>query len=307
MSALSRARVGLSNRLVIAAAALGAAAIAAVVFAAARGGGALDVPTAVLLGLVEGLTEYLPISSTGHLTVVARLLGVRGSAADAYAIVIQAGAILAVLVLYRERVGAMVAGLRGRDQTGRRLLGALAVAFVPAALVGFAFGDAIKERLFGVGPVAVAWAVGGAVILVATRHLRRQGAALDSLGYRAAAIIGCAQVAALWPGVSRSLVTILAGLVVGLSLPAAVEFSFLLGLVTLGAATGYEALKQGSDIVHAYGLLNPVIGFLVAFVSAVAAVRWMVTYLERGSLDVFGYYRLAVAAIAALLLVANVV
>jgi undecaprenyl-diphosphatase len=307
MSALSRARVGPSNRLVLAAAALGVAAIAAVVLAAARGGGALDVPTAIVLGLVEGLTEYLPISSTGHLTVVERLLGVRGSAADAYAIVIQAGAILAVLVLYRARVGAMVAGLRGRDQAGRRLLGALAVAFVPAALVGFAFGDAIKERLFGVGPVAVAWAVGGAVILVATGQLRRDGRELDAVGSRAAAIIGCAQVAALWPGVSRSLVTILAGLVVGLSLPAAVEFSFLLGLVTLGAATGYEALKQGSDIVHAYGLLNPAIGFLVAFVSAVAAVRWMVAYLERGSLAVFGYYRLAVAAIAALLLIANVV
>jgi undecaprenyl-diphosphatase len=307
MSALSRARVGSPNRLVLAAAALGVAAIAAAVVAAARGGGALDAPTAVVLGLVEGLTEYLPISSTGHLTVVERLLGVRGAAADAYVIVIQAGAILAVLVLYRARVGAMVAGLRGRDEAGRRLLGALAVAFVPAALVGFAFGDTIKERLFGVGPVAVAWAVGGVVILVATRRLRRDGLALDSLGYRAAAIIGCAQVAALWPGVSRSLVTILAGLVVGLSLPAAVEFSFLLGLVTLGAATGYEALKQGRDIVHTYGLLTPAIGFLVAFVAAMAAVRWMVTYLERGSLAVFGYYRVAVAAVAALLLIANVV
>ena len=131
--------------------------------------------------MIEGLTEYLPVSSTGHLTVAERLLDLRGSAADAYAIVIQAGAILAVLLLYRRRIGSMVTGLLGRDDDGRTLLMRLTVAFVPAALLGLLLGDAIKDRLFGVGPVAAAWAVGGVVILVVAPRLRTGGAALTDL------------------------------------------------------------------------------------------------------------------------------
>ncbi|MBW8826852.1 MAG: undecaprenyl-diphosphate phosphatase [Acidobacteria bacterium] len=283
------------------------AAVALLVVAAARGGSALDVPTAAVLGLVEGITEYLPISSTGHLTVVERLFDIRGTAADAYVVVIQAGAILAVLVLYRDRVMSMVRGLLGADPVGRRLAVALLVAFIPAAVIGVALGDTIKHHLFGVGPVAVAWAIGGVVILVASPRLRRHGTALESLTPRTAFIIGVAQALALWPGVSRSLVTILAGLAVGLALPAAVEFSFLLGLLTLGAATAFDGLKHGGDIVSSYGILAPAIGFVVAFAAAVIAVRWMVAYLERGSLTVFGYYRLLAAAIAVVLLVTNVV
>ncbi len=277
------------------------------VVAAASGGGTLDVPTAIVLGIIEGLTEFLPVSSTGHLTVAERLLDVRGEAADAYVIVIQAGAIVAVALLYWSRLRAMAAGLVGRDPDGRRLLLALAVAFVPAAAVGLAFGDAIKERLFGVGPVAVAWAVGGVVILLRSRKVDPEGRDLGLLGTRGALVIGLAQAVALWPGVSRSLVTILAALAIGMSMSAAVEFAFLLGLVTLGAATVFEGTAKGGEIVSSYGLLAPAVGFAAAFVSAVVAVRWMVGYLERGSLSVFGYYRLAVAAVAAMLLAFNVV
>lgn len=279
----------------------------ALAVAAAAGGGAIDVPTAIVLGVVEGITEFLPVSSTGHLTVMERLFDIHGTAADAYVIVIQAGAILAVLALYRERIGTMLAGLVGRDAAGRRLLTALVIAFVPAALIGFALGDTIKAHLFGVGPVAVAWAVGGVVILVVGDRLRSGRGGLDALTPRSALIIGVAQALALWPGVSRSLVTILAAVAVGLSLPAAVEFSFLLGLATLGAATAYDALKHGGDIVNSYGVLAPAIGFVVAFAAAVVAVRWLVTYLERGSFSVFGWYRLAVAAAAAVLLLTNIV
>ena len=275
------------------------------VVAAARGGGALDMPTATLLGVVEGITEFLPVSSTGHLTVTQRLLDIRGTAADAYAVVIQAGAILAVLVVYRDRVVSVVAGLLGRDRAGRRLGINLVAAFVPAAVIGFAFGDVIKSRLFGVGPVAAAWAVGGVLILVAGRRLDRVG--VESVGTGAAFVVGIAQVAALWPGVSRSLVTILVGVAVGFSLVAAVEFSFLLGVLTLGAATGLDAMKHGDDILSQYGLASPAIGFFVAFVSAVVAVRWLVAYLERGSIVVFGWYRLAVAALALVLLATGVV
>lgn len=262
---------------------------------------------AIVLGIIEGLTEYLPISSTGHLTVASRLFDLAGAAADAYAIVIQAGAILAVLVLYRTRVATMARGLIGRSDEGRRLLNALVLAFVPAAVIGLALGDTIKDRLFGVGPVAIAWAVGGFVILFATPRLQRRGAELTALSAGPAVLIGVAQVFALWPGVSRSLVTILAGVAVGLSLAAAVEFSFLLGLMTLGAATTYDGLRHGDEIVDSFGLLSPVVGFAVAFVAAVVAIRWMVAYLERGSFAAFGYYRLGAAAVAAGLLATGAV
>jgi undecaprenyl-diphosphatase len=307
MSALPKVRVASPRRfaLVVVGPLLVIAGL--LIAAAARGGGALDAPTAVILGVVEGLTEYLPISSTGHLTVVERLFDIKGAAADAYVIVIQAGAILAVLLLYRERVTTMARGLVGSDDAGRRLAIALAVAFVPAAVIGLALGDTIKEHLFGVGPVAIAWAVGGAVILFVAPRLRRDGVALELLTPRSALLIGVAQALALWPGVSRSLVTILAGLAVGLALPAAVEFSFLLGLLTLGAATAFDGMQHGGDIISSYGLLAPAIGFVFAFISAVVAIRWMVAYLERGSLAVFGYYRLAAAAVAVVLLVTNTV
>lgn len=272
----------------------------------------LGVGDAVVLGLVEGITEYLPVSSTGHLTVTQRLLGIgdvpaEKAAADAYAIVIQAGAILAVLLLYHQRVGSMAAGLTRQDQDGRRLLTALLLAFVPAALIGFALGDAIKERLFGVAPVAAAWIAGGVAILVlAPRWQRPHGRPLEAIGARDALIIGAAQALALWPGVSRSLVTILGALAVGLSIGAAVEFSFLLGMVTLGAATGYEALRSGSEIVDRFGVAAPLIGFAVALVSAAFAVRWLVEYLTTRTLAGFGWYRLAAGAGAFALLATGV-
>jgi undecaprenyl-diphosphatase len=274
----------------------------------------LTTAKAVVLGVVEGVTEYLPVSSTGHLLVTQELLGVGDTsetedAADTYAITIQAGAILAVVMLYFRRLRSMAAGLGGRDVAGRRVLLALVVAFVPAALVGAAFENTIKDNLFGVGPVIAAWAIGGVAILVASRWLRsRQPGriALDDITLRIAVVIGAAQVLALWPGTSRSLVTILAALFVGMSMAAALEFSFLLGLATLTAATAFEALKHGDELVDTYGLLDPIIGFVVAFVSAVVAVRWLVGYLNRHGLELFGWYRIGVAAIALLLVITGV-
>lgn len=196
---------------------------------------------ALILGVVEGLTEYLPVSSTGHLLVAQRLLGIgAGEAANAYVIVIQAGAIIAVAGLYRQRIAQMARGITGRDPAGRIVALALLVAFVPAALFGF-LGEETSERyLFGAWPVVAAWAAGGFVILAVAPRIRRdQGRQLEAIAIRSALVIGVAQCAALWPGVSRSLSTILGGLAAGLSLAAAVEFSFLLGLLTLGAATAY--------------------------------------------------------------------
>ena len=275
----------------------------------------LGVGQAILLGLVEGITEYLPISSTGHLLVTSRVLGLAhtGSAGDAlksYEIAIQAGAIVAVLGLYRSRFVTMIEGITQRSVEGRRLLLALVVAFVPAAAVGVIGEKVIKAKLFGVGPVIGAWAVGGVLILVLVSRgviNRPGGRALETVKTRDALIIGVAQVGAMWPGTSRSLVTIVAALLIGYSMSAAIEFSFLLGVITLGAATAFSVVKDGSLMIDTFGLLTPLIGLVVAFVAAVVSVRWMVTYLQKHTLAIFGWYRLAVAGIALVLVVTNAI
>lgn len=269
--------------------------------------GPLGGPRAFLLGAIEGITEFLPVSSTGHLTVTSRLLDLRGEAVDAFAIAIQAGAILAVLTLYWRRVLRLAAAAVDRRAPERRLLEALLAAFAPAAILGLAFESTIKDRLFGVGPVAVAWAVGGILLIVFARRRFGGRTALVDLRPAPALVIGVAQAAALWPGVSRSLVTIVAACLVGLTIEAAVEFSFLIGLVTLGAATGYEILQSGDLLVAELGVAAPAIGLMTAAATALLAVRWMVRYLETRSLAGFGIYRLGVAVIATALLLAGAV
>jgi undecaprenyl-diphosphatase len=298
------------------------------VLSAARGAGArADEPApvddlgaghAIVLGLVEGITEFLPVSSTGHLVVSERLMNLGGekgsearAALDSYTIIIQFGAILAILVISRQRVAAVVQGLFGRHVAGRRLLFNLMAAFGPAAVLGLAFGDTIDEHLLEPAPVAAALLLGGIAILVLTPWLRRRRDAvggtrglLDDLTVRSALVIGVVQALALWPGTSRSLVTILGGLAVGLSIAAAVEFSFLLGLVTLTAATALSAMKDGGTIVDNYGVATPALGMLAAGVSAFVAVRSFVNYLNRKDLTVFGWYRI-VAGVALVVLMAT--
>jgi undecaprenyl-diphosphatase len=276
---------------------------------------ALSVGQAILFGVVEGLTEFLPISSTGHLLVLARILdvGQHGKAEDAiksYEIAIQAGAILAVLGLYRHRFVTMAEGVTGKSEDGRRVLVGVVLAFIPAGLVAFLLEDVIKDVLFGVGPVLVAWVVGGVLILVLSRNgvlAPTGGRALEQLSARHALIIGIAQIAALWPGTSRSLVTIVAALLLGYSMAAAVEFSFLLGFLTLGVATGYQVLKDGQEMIDAFGWFTPLVGLVAAFVAAVVSIKWMVGYLERHDLSIFGWYRLAIAAVVGLLLLTNAI
>lgn len=264
----------------------------------------LSVPEALLLGVVEGITEFLPISSTGHLLIVGELIhfgtGDAQVAADTYSVAIQFGAILAVLFLYRQRIWSMVRGLFGADATGRALLFSLIAAFIPAAILGAGLGDSIKEQLFGPIPVTIAWAVGGILLLV--WKPRSGSLAIDQLSVRNAFIIGVAQGLALWPGVSRSLVTLIAGLAIGLTMSAAVEFSFLLGLITLSAATVLDLGKHGGELVDKFGTATPLIGLVAAFITAIVAVRWMVSYLSTRSLTVFGWYRIAAAALCAVLL-----
>jgi len=266
---------------------------------------------AMILGLVEGLTEYLPVSSTGHLILTERILGIpEGAVSNAYAIFIQLGAIAAVLGLYRKRVAQMLRGLMGRDAEGRRLAALIVAAFLPAAVAGLLLHGWIEARLYGLWAICAAWAVGGVAILVTVRicrtRQRPQGLDLAQLSWRGALLIGCAQSLALWPGVSRSLVTIVGGILVGLSLSAAVEFSFLLGVITLGAATVYAVLKEGAGMLSTYGAPNLLLGFATATVSAVWAVKWMIHYLNRHGLALFGWYRVGLATVVAVLLLVGV-
>ncbi|QGG96246.1 undecaprenyl-diphosphate phosphatase [Actinomarinicola tropica] len=292
-----------STRLIAAAVGLGLLLLAGMA-AMEAGDTALSIPEALLLGVIEGLTEFLPVSSTGHLTVVQELLGLTTSAdaersADAYAIIIQSGAILAVAVLYRTRIAAMLHGFKpgARHEPDRRLALALVMGFVPAGIVGLVAGDLIKEHLFGLWPTILAWAVGGVVLLAWPTASRSGKRSLKDVTVAHGAAIGVIQLIAMWPGVSRSLVTILAALILGYTMAAAVEFSFLLGVVTLGAATTYEAWDNGAQLISQFGVIAPAAGFLASLISAAAAVAWMVRYLERRGLAVFGWYRLAVAGV----------
>ncbi len=272
---------------------------------------------AVVLGLVEGLTEYLPVSSTGHLILTQRLLGIESNeSADAFAICIQFGAILAVLGLYFSRVRQMAEGALGRNPEGFKLGLNVVAAFFPAAIVGLLLEKPIKKFLFGgdawgLWPTIAAWLIGGIVILfVAARRDRAtktpnapgSKATLLELTWKGAVIIGLIQCLAMWPGTSRSLVTILGGLAVGLNLAAAVEFSFLLGLLTLTAATAYDGLKHGGEMLAQFGPLPLILGLIAAWISAFFAVKWMVDYLNRHSLAVFGYYRIGLAIVVTALI-----
>jgi undecaprenyl-diphosphatase len=267
---------------------------------------------AIVLGIVEGVTEFLPVSSTGHLLVAQRLLGIaRSEASDAYAICIQSGAILAVLSLYWRRIVQMLRGMTAKfgwgddaGSVGFRLALNIVVAFLPAAVLGVLLDDWVEQRLFGLWPIVAAWFVGGIAILVVAR-LRRSnsgdlsGMELERLTSSSALAIGLIQCIAMWPGTSRSLVTIVGGVLVGLNLAAAVEFSFLLGVVTLLAATAYKLREAGPVMVEHYGGAVMFLGLLSAWLSAIVAVRWMVTYLKRHGLELFGYYRIAIALVVA--------
>ncbi len=272
---------------------------------------------AVILGIVEGVTEYLPVSSTGHLLLAAEALGLTDTqeskdATDAYVIVIQFGAILAVLVLYARRIWSILRGVVGRDADGRKVAIALIASVIPAVIIGVLGEQLLKEYLFDLWPITAAWLAGGLVILAVARHDNRsgrtsaQGNALEDLTARQALVIGLLQCVAMWPGVSRSLITILGGRLVGLSTQAAVEYSFLLGLVTLTGASLYETAKEGGAIVDTLGIVAPVIGIVAAFVAAALSIKWMVGYLNRHSLAIFGWYRIGLAVVVAALLLLGV-
>jgi undecaprenyl-diphosphatase len=268
----------------------------------------MDAWEALLLGVIEGLTEFLPVSSTGHLLLAQRFLGLpRDAAHDAFAIVIQLGAIAAVLGLYRARVAQMGRGLLGRDPAGLRLLGLLLVAFLPAGLLGVLVERPLERHLFGLWPITAAWAVGGGLLLAMGRRAILHGRPLAELTVRGAWIVGFCQCAALLPGTSRSLVALVGGLLAGLTLAAAVELSFLLGVLTLGAAAVWKGTKHGDALLHDVGTQALVLGFLAAALAALVSVRWLRAWVASHGLAPFGWYRLGLAVVVTALLLAGVV
>ena len=293
---------------------------------------------ALILGLVEGITEYLPISSTGHLIITNRLLALDsdapvvddsgqpvkveengnqrnytiGEAAYAYAIVIQAGAIAAVCFLYWRTLMAMLMGIFGKNPEGRKLAIYLLAAFIPAAIAGLLL-DSWIEAALGNNVIAVAGAlITGAFVMLWVERWRRRThpdtpSVEDDIGFTQltlgkSVVIGCLQCFALFPGTSRSMATIVGGYVVGLSPARAAEFSFLLGLITLSAASGYKFLSDGPEMMAALHPGPVLIGVLVAFVSAALAIKWLVGYLCKHGLALFAWYRIALAAAIFLLM-----
>lgn len=294
----------------------------------------MNIWEAIVLGVVEGVTEYLPVSSTGHLILAAAAMGLGSpdgvaSAAqlkesiDRFTIIIQGGAILAVSLLYWPRLQLMLRGVAGLalpamrgdpSRRGRHLIVLLIAGFLPAAVTGVAAGKTIKAHLFGPLPVIAALLVGGITMVLLTpwhrKKLRSPGMPqggpshvdpLLALSWRGALLIGLAQCLALWPGTSRSMVTMITGMAIGLPPVAAAEFAFLLGLPTLGGASAKElsdALRESgwTGFVTSLGGTGPVLaGLAAATVSAAISVKWLVHYLGRHTLELFGWWRVAVA------------
>jgi undecaprenyl-diphosphatase len=263
----------------------------------------LDSPgfvTAVLLGIVEGLTEFLPISSTGHLIVAGSLLGYTGERAKVFEIVIQAGAILAVCWEFRAKLIGVVAGL-AHDRRAQRFVVNLLIAFLPAAILGLIFNRVIKTVLFAPVPVAAAFVLGALVILWVERRQRVRNVRpriddVDDVRWADALKIGIAQAFALIPGTSRSGATIMGGMLFGLSRRAATEFSFFLAIPTLLAACAYELVRNRA-LLSSQDLGAFAIGFAAAFVSAFLCVRWLLRYVSHHDFVPFAWYRIAFGAV----------
>lgn len=254
---------------------------------------------ALILGIVEGLTEFLPISSTGHLILAGALLDFNDEAGKVFEIVIQFGAILAVVWEYRSRIGRVLSGI-GRDRTANRLTLNLAIAFIPLAVLGLLFKKSIQAHLFNPITVAVAFILGAFVIIWAekrTHTIRVQ--TVDDIRPLDALKLGIAQAFALIPGTSRSGATIIGGLIFGLSRQAATEFSFFLAIPTLGMATIYQVYKEWALIQHTDFSMWAV-GFVSAFISAFLCIRWLLRYIATHNFLIFAWYRIVFGLIVLL-------
>ena len=266
---------------------------------------------AAIMGVVEGLTEFLPISSTGHLILAGSLLNFTGETVKVFEIAIQTGAMFAVIWQYRERLLRTVSGIGSDPQAQRFALNVL-VAFIPAVVLGLAFGSIVKRHLFHPVPVAMAFIVGGLIILWVERRHRRLFGEADRAGTRRARVetvddmtvadalkVGLVQCLALVPGTSRSGATIIGGMVFGFSRQCATEFSFYLGIPTLMGAGAYSVWKQ-RDLLHAADLPMFLVGSLTAFISALICIRWLIRYVSSHDFTLFAWYRIVFGGVVLL-------
>lgn len=246
---------------------------------------------ALILGLVEAASEFLPISSTGHLIIVGDFLDFTGPRAETFEIFIQLGAILAVVWIYRKRLRDMILNV-DRDANVRRLFVNLAIAFVPAAVLGLLLHKHITHYLFNPVSVAGALVLGGIAILLIERYARsRRVQAVDEMTWKDALVVGIAQSVSLFPGVSRSGATIMGGMLSGMSRFSATEFSFFLAIPTMFAATGYSLYKEWGSLTVADGPMFAV-GFVAAFLGGLTVVRFLLNYVGQNSFAPFAYYRI---------------
>ena len=252
---------------------------------------------AAILGIVEGITEYLPISSTGHLVLAAHLLSFQGEKAETFEIFIQLGAILAVVILYFNRFRALLNFRAPGSFGGISGLAKLGLATLPAAVAGLLFHKAIKAHLFAPAPVAGALIAGGVVLLLFERRLGpRTIERIEDISYREALLTGVFQCCALWPGVSRSGSMIVGGMLLGMSRVAAAEFSFLAAVPIMALATVYDLYKS-RGLLSSADIPMFAVGFFVAFITAVIAIRFFLDLLRRYSLAPYGAYRIALGII----------
>lgn len=252
---------------------------------------------AVILGLLEGLTEFIPVSSTGHLILMGEILGFKGQAEDVFKVVIQLGAILAILLVYFDKLFGVLKGLFQRNGESFRFAAAILLAFLPAAVIGAAAHSYIKSLLFNPMVVSTSLVVGGIAILVAERIVPRpQHFAVEAFPPKLSLAIGFAQCLAMIPGVSRSGATIIGALLMGVERKAAAEFSFFVAIPTMLGAATYDLYKNREVLeVGNVGLIA--VGFLVAFLSALLVVRWLVNFVGRHGFAPFAWYRIVLGSI----------
>ncbi len=263
-----------------------------------------EVLQAIFLGIVEGLTEFLPVSSTGHLIVAGWAIGFEGAGADTFFVAIQAGAILAVCWYYRERIFSILLNLfkPGKD---RRLAINTVIAFFPAAILGLFCAKAIKAYLFNPVTVAITLIAGGIVILLVERANIKSSREprvkeMDDMTVKDAFGVGCMQCLALIPGMSRSGATIIGGMVLGLSRKAATEFSFFLSIPTIFGATVYDLYKSYDTLSVDMGPAI-LLGGVVSFISAIIVVKWLLVFVSHNDFRGFGWYRIAFGLVVLLL------
>ncbi|EZP54965.1 MULTISPECIES: undecaprenyl-diphosphate phosphatase [Sphingomonas] len=258
----------------------------------------MDLLTVILLGIVEGVTEFLPVSSTGHLILAGTLLGVQDQATATFDIVIQLGAILAVIVLYWRRFWDVATGLAGGQPKAIAFVRNIALGFLPAAAIGVLVYKAVKSLLESPTVVAVALIVGGVAILVIERLVKQARIeSVEAMPWTTALGVGVVQCLAMIPGVSRSGATIMGALSLGVDRRAAAEFSFFLAIPTMLAASGYDLLKSGATLGQGEWL-SIAIGFVVSFVVALVVIRWFVGIVSRHGFAPFAWYRIVIGAVA---------